>query len=245
MRYIDTTNLYKKAQKWVAKDLWKDKQLKADFKQYFFDKCWYTECSISGNDVQIDHFRPKAAIKPFQSYNYNTILANQGYDWLKNDYKNYRACCIFANRKTGSGGKGNFFPLQTGSPLAQNGQLNGEIAMLLDPTVKGDPDLLLFMKNTIRCTSNDSYLQDRVSVSSIIYNLIDPGLTQKRLRKWDITEKYIDDYCANKIGEDYLLDLLTREISRESEFSAVAICCVKCRKADIPPSVYNQLNLVL
>lgn len=245
MRYIDATQLYLKAGTWSGAELWKNNTLKNDFKEYFFGKCWYTECPLSGQDVHIDHFRPKAKIVKFKTYPYNTTIAMKGYDWLANDYKNYRACCICANRKTGSGGKSNYFPLKQGSPHAQNGNMNGEITMLIDPLEQKDVNLLAFFNNAIGCTSINAYDQSRVDVSKVIYNLIDPRLTDDRLKKWNEVTRCIDRFLGNKFDKDILLEELLEKSDRKSPYSAVAICCIKSRKNDIPDDVYNQLDLNL
>lgn len=243
MRYIDTTYLYLKSNSWGGQELWKNKTLKNDFRNHFFNKCWYTECLLIGQDVHIDHFRPKAKIVPFKNYPYNKTIAANGYDWLANDYKNYRACCIVSNRKTGDGGKGSCFPLQVGSPYAQAGNLNGEIAMLIDPIVKTDVELLSFFNNSICCTSTNTYDKERVEVSKVIYNLVDPGLTKERLKIWNAVMQEIDYFVNNKITKEVLLQKLLNAISREAPFSAVAICCIKSRISDIPDDIYNQLDL--
>ena len=245
MRYIDTTELYTKSDNWSGEELWKNKTLKQDFGDYFFNKCWYTECMIDGHDVNIDHFRPKAGIIQFQNYPYSTAIAATGYDWLKNDYKNYRACCIRANRKTGNGGKSNYFPLKHGSPLAQSGNLNGEVAMLIDPLVQADVRLLSFLNNSIGCTSPNVYDKSRVEVSKVIYNLDDPGIKNGRLKIWNAVTRYIDRFVAGYSNAKVLFEDLSDKIDRQSQYSAVAICCIKSRKSDIPDDVYNQLDLNL
>lgn len=245
MRYIDTKDLYSKADTWGGKELWKNNKLKQDFREYFHGKCWYTECLLAGHDVDIDHFRPKKEIVQFLDYPYSKAIAATGYDWLKNDYTNYRACCRIANRKTGKGGKSNYFPVKHGSPLAQAGNLNGEIAMLLDPLVQADVNLLSFLNNSIGCTSTNHYDQSRVEVSKIIYNLVDSGLTAERVRKWDAVTQEIDLFVDNEITKGALLKKLSAAIDRKSPFSAVAICCIKSRKSNIPADIYNQLDLNL
>ena len=245
MRYIDTTQLYSKASAWSGVNLWENKTLKQDFREFFFNKCWYTECPLSGQDVHIDHFRPKAKIVRFKAYPYNTTIATAGYDWLANDYKNYRACCIYANRKTGNGGKSNYFPLQHGSPHAQNGNINGEIGMLIDPLVQSDVKLWAFLNNKIECSSNNPYDKSRVEVSATIYNLVDPGLTADRLKKWDEVTHCIERFLGGKIDKDVLKEDLLEMSGREAPYSAVAICCIKSRKSDIPSDVYEQLDLNL
>lgn len=243
MRYIDTRELYLKASNWHGAELWKDKTLKKDFIEHFYGKCWYTECRLAGQDMHIDHFRPKAKITKFKNYSYNTTIASKGYDWLANDYRNYRACCIVANRKTGKGGKSNYFPLKHGSRHAQAGNMNGEVPMLIDPIVRSDVELLSFCGKLIDCTSNDDYDKSRVYVSKIIYNLVNPMLTDDRLKKWNRVMQCIDRFLAKKIDKDVLRDDLLDGIDRKSPYSAVAICCVKSRKSDIPEDVYNQLDL--
>lgn len=245
MRYIDTTQLYSKASTWSGTELWKSETLRNDFKECFFDKCWYTECLLRGQDVHIDHFRPKAKVVKFKNYPYNTTIATKGYDWLANDYKNYRACCIYSNRKTGDGGKSNYFPLKQGSPHAQSGNLNGEIPMLIDPLVQRDVNLLAFLNNKIECSSNNPYDKSRVEVSAIIYNLVDSGLTDDRLKKWNEVTRCIDRFLGGKIDKDVLKEDLKEMSGRNAPYSAVAICCIKSRKSDVPSDVYNQLDLNL
>ena len=112
MRYIKIEDLLVFRIRWGQGDtLWKNSVLKKDFRDFFHNKCWYTEVPLVGQDVHIDHFRPKAAVKPFENFKYNHLIQDKGYYWLANDPSNYRACCIYANRKTGDGGKGNYFPL--------------------------------------------------------------------------------------------------------------------------------------
>lgn len=112
MRYIKIEDLLVFRSRWGQGDtLWKNSVLKKDFRDFFHNKCWYTEVLLVGQDVHIDHFRPKAAVKPFENFKYNHLIQDKGYYWLANDPSNYRACCIYANRKTGGGGKGNYFPL--------------------------------------------------------------------------------------------------------------------------------------
>ena len=112
MRYIKIEDLLVIRSRWgQGNELWKNSVLKKDFRDFFYNKCWYTEVLLVGQDVHIDHFRPKAAVKPFENFKYNHLIQDKGYYWLANDPSNYRACCIYANRKTGGGGKGNYFPL--------------------------------------------------------------------------------------------------------------------------------------
>ena len=99
MRYIKIEDLLENRNRWgQGNELWKNSVLKKDFRDFFHNKCWYTEVPLVGQDVHIDHFRPKAEIKPFENFKYNHLIQNEGYYWLANNPSNYRACCICANR---------------------------------------------------------------------------------------------------------------------------------------------------
>ena len=110
MRFIDLNELLRKRSRWGHRqELWKNKELQKDFRDHGFNKCWYTEVKLLGQDAPIDHWRPKAEIRQYKAYNYNRPLQCQGYYWLSNDPNNYRLSCTYANRKTGDGGKSCFF----------------------------------------------------------------------------------------------------------------------------------------
>lgn len=243
MRYINTEELLNKRDNWGnGNELWKNPVLKNDFRQHFFSKCWYTEVSLAGFDVDIDHFRPKGAIKQYKNYNYNAALSNSGYDWLINDAQNYRACCIYANRPRGAGGKRDWFPLEDGSPLlTQNGQ-EIEKPLLLDPCVKEDVNLISFMGNEIGCTTTSAIDKERVNVSSEIYNLTDTDIKIKRIKVWDEVEKTLEELETGDITERCCLRRLSELVNPSREFSACAISAVNSLASD---DIKNQLNLEL
>ena len=65
--------IVKKQDRWGRK-FWtfENITLKKRLRDFFHNKCWYTEVPLTGQDVHIDHhFRPKAAIRPFQEFKYN------------------------------------------------------------------------------------------------------------------------------------------------------------------------------
>ena len=69
MRYIKIEDLLENRNRWgQGNELWKNSVLKKDFRDFFHNKCWYTEVPLVGQDVHIDHFRPKAEIKPFENF---------------------------------------------------------------------------------------------------------------------------------------------------------------------------------
>ncbi len=242
MRYIDLEPLLARRDAWGASDeLWKNPVLKRDFSTYFHNKCWYTEVDLTGSDVDIDHFRPKAAIKQYENYHYNSVLEH-GYDWLKNDVHNYRASCIYANRPRGEGGKREWFPLKNDSPLLTPNGCGVELPLLLDPCVMNDVQLISFMCNDIGCTSSDSYDQEKVKVSSKIYNLLHTNIKIKRIKVWNEVEKTLEEFESNDISKGACVRRLSEMVSRSAEFSACAISAVRCLA---PDCIKSKLDLQL
>lgn len=243
MRYIKIEELLKKRNRWgKSSELWKNGTLRKDFREFFYNKCWYTEVPLVGQDIQIDHFRPKAAIKPFEKFNYNRQLENQGYAWLANVPSNYRACCIYANRKTGNGGKGNFFPLaDNGLYLSENDE-NNETPLLIDPCIAEDVGLISFLCNKVIAASDDELQQTRVKVSEYIYNLDDPYIKNARGKIWENVEKVLEEYKSGDISRKSCIRQLKDAVSPDAPFSACAIACVNSLA---PDEIKNELDLKL
>lgn len=243
MRYINLEQLINKRANWGdGAELWKNPILKEDFKNHFYSKCWYTEVSFAGFDIDIDHFRPKSAIKQYKDYNFNSELSDCGYYWLKNDVLNYRASCVLANRPRGNGGKREWFPLKNESPLlTEQGQLV-EITLLLDPCERKDVELISFMGNEIECTSTDQFNKERVKVSSELYNLVHTDIKTKRIKVWNEVEKTLEEYEATEISERVCLRRLVELVNRNTEFSACAISAVNSLA---PDCIKSKLDLEL
>jgi len=243
MRYIDMTNLLAKQANWgTSSELWRDPTLRRDFKDFFYKKCWYSEASVAMNDIHIDHFRPKAKVDQYEQYDYNIPLKDRGYYWLKNDAKNYRASCAFCNRKTGDGGKQNFFPLQMGSPrLTPNGN-EVEIPLLLDPCNEGDVKILSFFGKDVICASSISGDSDRVEASRIIYNLSHPDITYMRSKVWESVSQKISAYEEGDMTRGECIKQLGEAVSRETPYSACAIACVNSLA---PDEIIAELDLTL
>ena len=243
MRYIDTTALLARRAAWGNRqELWRNPTLNRDFKAFFHGKCWYSEADLAGQDAHIDHFRPKAQIVPYEHYDFNVPLKDVGYYWLKNDVTNYRACCVFSNRITRDGGKGNFFPLQPGSPrLTPNGN-EAEKPLLLDPCNQSDVKLISFCGKDIICASARSGDDSRVEASKVIYNLIDPFITDRRSKVWEDVSKTIAEYEAQEISLTACVRRLSSAVSRETPYSACAIACVNSLA---PDDIKAQLDLRL
>ena len=243
MRYIDLQELLRKRARWGhRRELWKNKALQQDFRDFSYNKCWYTEVKLIGQDAPIDHFRPKAKVDQFENYEYNRPLSQCGYHWLSNDPANYRLCCIYANRKTGDGGKSCFFPLIDHSPLlTENG---GEIEepLLLDPCKQEDVKLISFMGNSVVAASLNPLDNTRVEVSKKIYNLEDTYIKAERSKVWFGVEKTLAEYQSGDISKASCVRKLKEVISRDAQFSACAIACVNSLA---PEEIKGELDLSL
>lgn len=243
MRYIDLAGLLTKQRTWGNRaELWKNEQLRKDFRDYFHNKCWYTEVPLIGQDAPIDHFRPKAAVKQFEKYNYNKPLSACGYYWLKNDPRNYRVCCVYANRKTGQGGKSNFFPLAADSPLLTERGEESEIPLLLDPCNQEDISLISFMGNQVIAASVTDLDKIRVKVTEVIYNMVDPYIKAERGKIWESVAKVLEEYESEDITRSVCIRQLKDAVSREAPFSACAIACVNSLA---PDEIKQELDLII
>ena len=243
MRYIDMTDLLSKQASWGnPTELWRDPTLRRDFKDFFHKKCWYSESCVAMNDIHIDHFRPKAEVVQYKQYDYNISLKRIGYYWLKNNAENYRVSCAFCNRKTGDGGKQNFFPLQTGSPrLTPNGN-EAEKPLLLDPCNEDDVKILSFFGKDVICASSIAGDSERVEASRIIYNLSHPDITYMRSKVWESVSQTISAYEAGNMNRGECIRQLGIAVSRETSYSACAIACVNSLA---PDEIKSELDLTL
>ena len=243
MRYIDTTELLDKRGRWGnSAELWTNATLKKDFRDSFFNKCWYTEVSLAGHDIHIDHFRPKAEVKQFGQYNYNQPLSNSGYSWLKNEATNYRASCAYSNRGTDGGGKGSYFPLEDGTPyLTENGN-EAERTLLLDPCVRDDVKKISFMGSNVLCASGSPIDEVRVSVSRKLYNIDNHYIETERTKVWEEVLKVLAEYKSGDISIVGCLRRLGDAVHRNAPFSACAIACVNSLA---PDEIKQELNLEL
>lgn len=243
MRYIKIEDLLVFRSRWGQGDtLWKNSELKKDFRDFFHNKCWYTEVPLVGQDVHIDHFRPKAAVKPFENFKYNHLIQDEGYYWLANDPSNYRACCIYANRKTGGGGKGNYFPLADDGVYQSEKDENNEHPMLLDPCVAEDVKLLSFLGNRVVPATDDGLGKERVRVSASIYNLTDAYISTERGKIWESIEQLLTEFDSGDISKSSCIRQLRDAISPEAPFSACAIACVNSLA---PDEIKSELDLIL
>jgi hypothetical protein len=243
MRYIDLNQLLQRRKLWGEyEDLWTSKILKKDFRNFFHNKCWYTEVKLTGQDAQIDHFRPKSKVDRFQGYNYNVPLETCGYSWLRNEPSNYRTSCIFGNRITGGGGKGCFFPLSNESEYMTEKGAEREIPLLLDPCNYDDVRLISFLGKLVVATSSEPYCEERVKITSLIYNLDNEYIAPERAKVWFNTQRIIDMYAARAIKKPACILILKDMIDKSVQFSSCAIACVNSLA---PEDIKAELDLVL
>lgn len=218
--------------------IWSD--LKPVFTKIFGEKCWYSECDLTGSYGDIDHFRPKSHSK---DENESTIL-NEGYWWLAYDYNNYRLSCEKCNRPYGDGGKTDYFPLKPGTqPTAIPG--NDDIPLLLDPCILSDTQLIdCDESGAIICLSEDEYDNARVTISNKIYNWNCFNTARREVRTKCKTAIEIFE-CLYKTNPDKLeapLSLIADLTDESKPYSSFAKKYLMLRVAEKPYApIINRL----
>jgi len=174
------------------------------------NKCWFSESKEKVSDYHIEHFRPKKAVTKFNKNVLNISFQEKqrsqwtssqnnadGYWWLAFDYKNYR----ISGGRINSSFKKNFFPIRLASSFIAeepNQDYQIEEIILLDPTKKGDPELLTFEANGAAIPTYfhtiDEWKYTRAMISISVYGLNDiDELVKARLKKWTNCNKLIQD----------------------------------------------------
>lgn len=207
-------------------------------------KCWYSEARDVMSDRDVDHFRPKnKALNEDKK-------ARDGYWFLAYDEENYRFSSIYSNRlrddkydeTKGVGGKGCYFPLFPGSPIATTkNKLRDEDIMLLDPTDEDDPGLLTFDKDG-KAIPNTNIVKEkkRVDVSIKFYHLDHTPLEEVRMEVWNKCQRFIDQLSkleadpdpsiTDKANIKFLKKEIKAMLDKREEFSSVAYACVEANK---------------
>lgn len=159
------------------------------FKKYLakmsYGKCWYSESHDPQSFFDVDHFRPKG-----EAQRVDGGLKDGGYPWLAFDWDNFRYSAGRSNRLSTDEdtdltvGKGSWFPLCPGSPVADWGNRDtiSERPILLDPTNPHDMRLLLVgalgsIEPSATCVGTN---RERVAKSAMYYGLNLPLLTEAR-----------------------------------------------------------------
>jgi len=178
-------------------DHWKS--IKPLLVKLFNHKCWYTEASLHGTDVDVDHFRPKKRVQETLSAN----AQHNGYWWLAFSLDNYRISCIVANRRRTdvetsiTGGKADHFPLcdEANRANTPNCDIDEEQPVLLDPLKATDVQLLQFkpdgeaMPRFSEDSSPRKYMRAATSIE--LYNLNHSDFVRSRIELRDAIEKEV------------------------------------------------------
>lgn len=194
------------------------------------NKCWYSEAPESSSEWEIEHFRPKS-----KSKNYNKIvIRDDGYWWLSYHWKNYRLAGSLVNKlrkdRFTEGeevyGKGDFFPLEDSSPIAEPNDLycTCERPLLLDPIKPRDCSLISFDKNgevfpTYTLEENKIGFK-KGSISIKHYGLVQTPLRRGRKGVWDKCDNIVS--FANNYLRTYFNDENKREETIDECYSKLA-----------------------
>lgn len=231
---------------------------KDNFVSAFGDKCWYSEVPRINTDFNVDHFRPKGAVKKEKRI-YATQIINglaekhTGYWWLAFEPKNYRYACQYANQPRDNGGKHDFFPLLDEKARIWNmctwSAHATESPKLLDPCNLNDVELLSFDKSPGMAHSRFDKstfpeLYDRVKVSARCYNLNHKTVKGERLKIINSVKQDLELLEAiwelpkasksKKMMTQFHAaeSRLASACSRKSPFSAAAVSVVKTKLAE-------------
>jgi hypothetical protein len=212
----------------------KKKRIWRSFARYLskmsYGKCWYSESNDPQSFFDVDHFRPKKEAKRSESE------SDDGYPWLAFSWENFRYSAGRSNRLSTDDeteevvGKGSWFPLLQGSVKADwNNRCEAqEKALLLDPTVRADVDLIAIGDDGRACQSFicvGPIKQVRVTRSIEIYGLNLPNLVTARRR------------VIRQINENHqnLMDILTTQ----NDMPAIERLTDQLRRATLPEEPYS------
>ena len=149
-------------------------ECKEPLKKLSHDKCYYCEIVQERSDDAVDHFRPKSL-----------------YPWSAFDANNYRFACTYCNSRRRDiendriGGKGNHFPLLTGTNRATCcHEEKNESPLLVDPCESAEPGLIDFDDSG---RAVPTYAEDehevrniRAAISIRLYHLDHQDLVDRR-----------------------------------------------------------------
>lgn len=186
--------------------VWAD--LKPELSKVFHGKCWYTEApqKNAGTDTDVDHFRPKNAVKGVKRINSNGVTEEHpGYWWLAFDPSNYRYSCIIANRprrdiETGMvGGKVDEFPISDEKfrCWCSTDDRDDEQPLLIDPCNQAEVAWITFAENGEALTRFNEIEKPRLflkaKTSIKFYHLNHSDFINARIDIRDELLKYIED----------------------------------------------------
>ena len=233
------------------RDLWA--RLKPELAKVMHGKCWYTEAPQAGTDTDVDHFRPKSAVKGVRKPGTNE--PHRGYWWRAFDPANYRYSCIVANRprrdlETGHvGGKVDEFPIWDEKQRAwcPNDDCDIEQPLLIDPCNASEIAYITFAENgeaTARYSkANRERLFAMADNSIRLYHLNHSDFVRERIKIRDQLMKYIEDakrYFRRLDSPDAsgdhaykrAIEQLRAACSESAPFSSFAIAILEPHRVD-------------
>lgn len=201
-----------------------------------YGKCWYSESLDPQSFFDVDHFRPKSeAIR-------SATERDEGYPWLAFSWENFRYSAQRCNRHSRDeetdvlSGKGSWFPLLDGSRKAcwEDRCEADERAVLLDPTVRGDADLIDVDADGRMCFGRTCVGNSKIRVTRSIelYGLNLPRLVGARKQVMRGIEH------AQTILMDLLADADIRPRPRDER--QVALQVEELRRTTLPNSPYSK-----
>jgi hypothetical protein len=211
-------------------------------------KCWFSELPQGDHyALDIEHFRPKQSGSPLSLRQIKELQKIWGiqikqsdkscaYEWLENDYRNYRLATAMVNR---AGGKHIYFPIVAGSQHLQKGTFpwnTQEFPYFLDPADKHDAQLL-FVKpdGQIAPIAPKTVLQDkdfedlpkswkqdgfnfvRAAITILVFNLNDKIFVMGRKKVYSETTnlfRMVELILLENPHSDVLPELLKNLIAR-------------------------------
>lgn len=222
--------------------IWQDKTLFKALSGVMDGKCWYSEAKDLMSDRDVDHFRPKKKAKNTDN------TERDGYWFLAYDWENYRFSSIYSNRlrkdkhsaEDIAFGKGIYFPLKEGTPVADTKKkIADERPYLIDPTIRVDAALISFNsfgKVVPSVPKSYTWEVERVNASVIYYHLNHSPLKGARKIKWQACQIKINQLvklCTDPnrtLNDDTTINILKQELTQwanEKELlSGVVIACL-------------------
>jgi len=223
------------------------------------NKCWYSEVHLDHHDPNVDHFRPKGAIREVDCTSLTNSGASPGYWWLAFDHRNFRLAAIHANQRrvdeSTTGGKADYFPVRgPRAPEKTEWASIVEDYLPLDPCSKTDVSLLWFDPDGVPgCVDRPGNPlserdRERVRISIWLYHLDKEDIQKRRsetirgvlalldeanddLRDWD--PGGICDLKA-KSRFDRAISKIDKALEPESLFAGAIERVVRTRSAHYP-----------
>jgi hypothetical protein len=240
-----------RSQYWKENNHWKE--LYTTLSELSGHKCWYSESPENSSEWEIEHYRPKAQSKDESG----VVIRDDGYWWLSYHWKNFRLAGSLVNKlrkdrfENGAEvyGKGNYFPLNLDSLIAQPDDLicNCESPLLIDPINPNDVTLISFDSNGDvypTYSEEENPINNRKAILSIkFYGLDHTPIQRSRCKIWqkcetiiETTNNYIKYHnptqlqVNSKISECYIE--LVNLTKKTEPYTMVVKCFIKEKSRD-------------